>query len=79
MIFLSTKKNLNKIMNSTNSLKSRHTLSYCNICEEVVCADCCNGGTNMFNDKKCGCLEAYERYKALMYIPYNIEFANDKR
>jgi len=47
-------------------MKSRHTLSYCKMCEieMVICADCgincCNGGTKEVNGKKCGCKEAYE-------------------
>lgn len=46
-------------------IKSRHTLSYCDSCGEmVVCADCgnncCNGGSGKSFGKNCDCREAYE-------------------
>jgi hypothetical protein len=64
---------------------SRHTLSYCALCEGdmVICADCgnncCNAGTKDIDGKPCGCDEAYEHQTMFWKDPSNITFAKDIR
>jgi hypothetical protein len=64
---------------------SRHTLSYCNLCETdiVICADCgnncCNGGTGEVDGARCGCSEAYEDQDAYWKNPDCVRFAKDIR
>lgn len=61
-------------------LKSKHTLSYCNLCEHdiVICYNCqnncCNGGS------KCQyCEEAYEHQDLYFQDQNSISFEKDER
>jgi len=64
---------------------SRHTLSYCALCEGnmVICADCgnncCNGGTQEIDGVRCGCEEAYEDQTAYLEDPECVRFEKDIR
>ena len=66
-------------------IESRHTLSYCALCERdmVVCADCgnncCNGGTGNIGKEKCGCVEAYADQDAYNDDQTIVKFTNDIR
>ena len=65
-------------------IESRHTLSNCEMCGDmVVCADCgnncCNGGTKDVNGKPCGCDEAYAHQTQWCKDPASVHFAADVR
>jgi hypothetical protein len=70
----------------TEKTNSKHTLSYCALCEGdmVICADCgnncCNASTGTLeNGERCGCDEAYEDQAAYWKDPTSVEFAKDIR
>jgi hypothetical protein len=69
----------------TDVIHSKHTLSYCTLCEAdmVICAacgnNCCNAGTGEINGARCGCDEAYDHQAAYWKDPDAVRFAQDKR
>jgi len=66
-------------------IESRHTLSFCGGCGEmVVCADCgnncCNASTgNRPDGIRCGCDEAYKHQAMFWAEPTSVRFAKDER
>jgi len=67
----------------TEKIKSRHTLSYCGLCRDmVICADCgnncCNGSSGRgLGTSECNCDEAYEHQTLYYRDKSSIEFLND--
>lgn len=65
-------------------IQSRHALSHCEMCGDmVVCTDCgnncCNGGTGEVDGRPCGCSEAYDHQDVWRKRPNAITFTKDVR
>lgn len=62
-------------------IKSRHTVSYCGLCSDmVICADCgnnCCNGSRGRSIAECDCDEAYEHQQIYWKDSSKIEFAED--
>ena len=66
-------------------INSRHTLSNCSMCGDmVICADCGNNCCNAMSGKTrgikdCDCDEAYEHQTLYCQDKESVKFANDRR